>query len=144
MGFSGDLTQMGALVDRLADLAEVPSRASAEASERIAQLIEEEFAHGRDPYEDPWQELSDTTLAKGRTPPPLTDTWAMRKGIDVHPMSGAGIAVTIGEPYAPPHQTGWKGPQGKGPPRPILPARAELPDEWQDMIAEAVDRLVRK
>jgi len=144
MGFTGDLAAMGHLVDRIADLASVPSRAAPRAARSIATLIEEEFAHGHDPYGDPWAPLAEATLAKGRTPPPLTDTRAMRRGVQVKPQRGAGIAVTIDAAYAPPHQTGWEGPQGSGPARPMLPDRAELPDEWTEAIEAAVAREVRR
>jgi hypothetical protein len=72
-------------------LAEVPSRAAKAASESIATLILDGFDAGTDPYGRPWAPLRPYTLAKGRFPPPLTDSGAMRDSVDVRPTAGAGI-----------------------------------------------------
>ena len=138
MTWTGDITRMGHLADRVADLAEVPSRASAVIAAELEELIQDEFDAGTDPYGQPWKSLAAATVARGRSAPPLTDTGAMRASARVRPMRPAGVAVTIDHPGAP-HQTGWSGPQGTGPARPILPDRAELPPDWQDAIADRVE-----
>jgi hypothetical protein len=138
LSWDGDISRMGHLADRVADLAEVPSRASKAIADDLSGLIQDEFDAGTDPYGTPWKPLAEATLDKGRTPPPLTDTRAMRKSAVVRPMRPAGVAMTIDHPGAP-HQTGWSGPQGSGPARPILPERRELPPEWQDVIADRVE-----
>ena len=140
MGWDGSIEDMGQLADRIADLAEVPARASKAVSFEIEGFLQEEFDAGRDPYGSAWVPLAEATLAKGRTPPPLTDTGALRDGLRVRPLRGAGIAITSDEAYAAPHQTGWSGPVGDGPARPILPALSELPEEW----TEAIDEVVAK
>jgi hypothetical protein len=137
MTWDGDISRMGALADRVADLAEVPSRVSARVAPEIALLIQGEFDAGTDPYGTAWAPLAESTIARGRQAPPLTDTAAMRGSVRVQPMRHAGVAVTIDHPAAP-HQTGWSGPRGSGPARPVLPARSELPPEWRDVIDEAV------
>lgn len=138
MSLTGDFSQLERMQERLAELAQVPSRCARAVSTRLEELVQEEFDRGADPYEEPWAPLSPVTLARGRTPPPLTDTSAMRASLHVRPLAGAGVGVTIDHP-AGPHQTGWSGPQGSGPARPILPARGELPDGWIEAIeAEAV------
>jgi len=142
MTWSGDISEMGALADRVADLAEVPSRVAAKVSSELEDLIQAEFDAGRDPYGDPWEPLAEATLDKGRRPPPLTDTGAMRGSLAVRPMQGAGVSVTIDHP-APPHQTGWSGSQGSGPSRPILPMR-EMPIAWEGVIAEAIEEEFRR
>jgi hypothetical protein len=134
---------MGHLADRVADLAEIPSRIAGRVSEEIAGLIQDEFDAGEDPYGTAWKPLAEATLDKGRTPPPLTDTRAMRDSVQVRPMVGAGIQITIGHPSAP-HQTGWSGPQGSGPARPILPERAEMPPGWDQAIEEAFEAEFRR
>ena len=139
MTWDGDISQMGQLVERLSDLAEVPSRAAKRVSRDIAELIQEEFDDGEDPYGDPWAPLAPATIAKGRHAPPLTDTGKMRGSLRVAPMRGSGVAITIDHPAAP-HQTGWDGTQSKGPARPILPARGELPPSWQEAIENAVEQ----
>lgn len=143
MTWDGDISQMGQLEDRLRDLAEVPSRASRRASRDIEALIEDEFDAGADPYGNAWKELAPATLGKGRTPPPLTDTGTMRDSVHVRPMAGAGVAITIKNPPAAPHQIGWSGKQGSGPARPILPDRSELPPLWDEVIAAAVGKEMR-
>jgi hypothetical protein len=140
---TGDLGQLDAMAARLGELAEIPSRAAKDASETIEGLIQDEFDAGVDPYESPWAPLSPATEARGRTAPPLTDTSAMRSSLRVKPLSGAGVGVTVDHP-AGPHQTGWSGPQGSGPARPILPAGGELPDAWVAGIEASVDRAFRK
>jgi hypothetical protein len=145
MGWDGDISQMGHLADRLADLAEVPSRAAKRVSGELGSLLQEEFDQGHDPYGDPWSPLELATLAKRSqtTYPPLTDTAKMRRSLQVKPMRGAGVSITIAHPAAP-HQTGWSGPQGSGPARPILPARGELPADWIDVIESGIVREARR
>jgi Phage virion morphogenesis family len=135
--WSGDISAMGHLADRLADLAGVPSRAAAKVSRELGHLIEEEFDAGADPYGTAWSPLAQATTDKGRTAPPLTDTRTMRDSVRVRPLPRAGVGITISHPAAP-HQTGWNGKQGSGPARPILPARAELPPLWSEAIEAAV------
>jgi phage gpG-like protein len=115
-------------------LARVPSQAAAEASADIAELVEQEFAAGVDPYGQAWAPLAPATIAKGRSAPPLTDTGAMRGGFEARPMSGAGIAVSFDVDYAAFHQTGT----ANMPARPPLPDHG-LPDTWRRAIADAVD-----
>lgn len=139
MTWNGDISHMGHLADRIGDLAGVASRVAAKVSDKIASAMQTEFDEGVDPYGDPWEPLAEATVDRGRTPPPLTDTATMRGTLRVAPMPRAGVQITIAHPAAP-HQTGWSGPQGSGPARPILPARGELPQEWQIMIEDEVRR----
>jgi hypothetical protein len=138
MAWDGDIGRMGQLAERVADLASVPSRAAAKVSRELGVLIADEFDAGADPYGTAWAPLAKATLAAGRTPPPLTATGAMRSSVAVSPLPHAGVGITIAHPAAP-HQTGWSGPQGSGPARPILPER-EMPPLW----AEAIEGAVRE
>jgi hypothetical protein len=133
---------MGHLADRIADLAEVPSRAAKRVSRELGALLQEDFDAGHDPYGTAWKRLAPATIAKGRTPPPLSASEKMRRSLRVKPMRGAGIAITISHP-AQVHQTGWDGPSGKGPARPILPQRGELPEAWIDVIESGIRREAR-
>lgn len=142
MTWDGDISRMGALSDRVADLAEVPSRAAARIASELEDLIQGEFDGGEDPYGQGWESLAKATLDKGRTPPPLTDTRAMRNSLAVRPMQRAGVSITIAHPAAP-HQTGWEGTQGSGPSRPILPMR-DMPPAWQTVIDEAIEAEFRR
>lgn len=132
---SADLGGLGRVLDKLSRVA---SNVAPIASPMLADLIAEEFAGGADPYGTPWQTLSETSLALGRTDPPLSDTDAMRDSVKVFPMQGAGIAITIDAP-AVHHQFGapnnrW----GPLPARPILPNHG-IPPTWARALADAKD-----
>lgn len=135
MGKQVDLSGLDELIDNLRELADVPSRAARQAAEGIDEAIQRQFDDGVDPYGAAWEPLAESTIA--RTPDreggPLDNTGAMRAGIVVAPSSGAGIAITFDADYAQYHQTGTK----SMPARKILPEE-ELPEEWEDAIAEAV------
>lgn len=118
-------------------LADVPSQAAEAACEEIESIIQRDFDSGLDPYGDPWAELAPATLAKGRHPPPLTDSGDMRGGVEVRPLPGTGISVTIPDPGVH-HQYGTI----HMPQRAIFPNRGTLPDTWQRAIADAVEAAV--
>lgn len=124
----------------LRKLSEVPSRAAADAAVRIADVFDGQFADGVDPYGKQWAALKPYTLAKGRFPPPLTDTGAMRDSIEVKPTPGAGIEVTMGVDYATFHQTGTRDMAQ----RQIMPQSGGLPASWSSAIADAVREATRK
>ena len=115
-------------------LSAVPSRAARAAASEIADRIQEQFDGGVDAYGRPWATLRPSTLAKGRTPPPLTDSASMRDGIQVKPARGAGITIVIGEPYASFHQVGTRNMVA----RPILPTHG-FPDTWRRAVADACE-----
>lgn len=123
------------LLGMLGKLADVPSQIAKDASVGIADAIDAEFSAGLAPDGTPWTGLAESTMARGRSAPPLTDTHDMRDSVDVKPMRGAGISVTIDDP-AVHHQYG--APRAHVPPRPILPS-GKLPDTWQRAIADAAD-----
>lgn len=135
--WEGDLSELGALADNLHRLALVPSQASAEASREIAQLIDQQFDAGIDPYGVPWEPLAKSTVARGRTDPPMTDTRRLRDTMRVFPLRGAGIAVTSDAEYLGFHQ-GEGSPNANVPPRHVLP-EGEIPDTWERAIADALD-----
>ena len=141
MGWDGDISRMGKLADRIADLASVPSRAARRVSDEIAGLIEEEFGAQADPYGTPWEPHAEATVQRWGPHPILQLTQEMRSSVDVRPMAGAGVSITIDHPAAP-HQTGWDGPQGSGPARPMLPS-GDMPPKWRETIAAAVGAEVR-
>jgi hypothetical protein len=140
---TGDISKMGQLADRIADLADVPARASKAVTFEIEGFLQEEFDAGHDPYGSAWTPLAEATVAKGRHAPPLTDTGRMGASLEVRPLRGAGVGLSISHPGED-HQTGWDGPQGSGPARPIFPDKAELPETWRDAIDDAVDAEFRR
>ncbi len=136
MGWTGDTSVVGMLAHRIESMSGVPARALARISEAIGAEIAQEFDAGRDPYGDPWVPLADATLAKGRTPPPLTDSGNMRNSVKTKPIGPSDLLITIAHP-ALPHQTGWSGKQGKGPARPLVPTQG-MPASWGSAIDSAV------
>jgi phage gpG-like protein len=115
----------------LNELASVPSRAAADACDGIEALIQKEFDDGAGPYGDPWKALAKSTVARGRSAPPLTDSGELRN-VTVRPTAGSGISVELGEDYGAFHQVGT----GNMPARPILPT-GPLPTEWSEVIDQA-------
>lgn len=157
MRMRGDIRQMGALADRLDDLASVPSRASKAAAASLTELLAEQFEEGKDPYGDPWAALADRTLEKhdepslqaefGGVPGPMASATVARA------RGGAGIALSspyadrrTGTILAPIHQTGAAVPERNWemPARPIFPEGEELPEAWQDAIDDAVEAAFAK
>jgi len=133
--FGGDLSKLGALEANLHRLARVPARVAVIGAERLADVIDRQFDDGLDPNGSPWAPLAARTLAKGRRPPPLTDTGAMRASVRVMPMPGAGISVTIDHPGLV-HQTGGSSGRWYMPPRPVLPGRI-FPTTWRRALDDA-------
>lgn len=127
------------LLARLSELKAVPSRCAKAASVSIAKLIDREFDEGADPYGEGWADLAESTLSRGRHPPPLTDNRELRDSISVRPTASSGIEIRIGSPYATFHQTGTK----NMPKRAILPDQSELPESWEDAIASAFQDALR-
>lgn len=140
MALSGDFAGLGQLARNVERLARVPSRAAALAAPGIAREIAGEFAAGRDPYGRAWAPLRPSTQARGRRPPPLTDTGKMRAGVDVRPLPGAGIAITFADEIpAYFHNRGTR----KMVRREILPVSA-FPARWARVLERAGDEAVAR
>jgi hypothetical protein len=132
---------MGQLARRVADLARVPSRAAGRVSTALKGLLEEEFQGEADPYGNAWKPHAPATVERWGEHPVLTLSGAMRDGVDVRPMRGAGVAITLPHPGED-HQTGWNGPQGSGPARPVLPA-GTMPARWREAIDVALQESIQ-
>jgi len=118
---------MQSVARAIRELSRVPARASRGASESIAALIQRQFDTGTDPYGRAWKPLKPSTIKKKGHARILIDKEKLRKGIDVRPMSGAGVQITIDADYAKYHQGT----------RPILPNRG-LPATWKAAITGAL------
>lgn len=116
-------------------LASVPSQAARPIASRIHKAIQKQFDEGRDPFGRDWAPLAPATLAKGRRPPPLTDTRRGRNSISVRPTRGAGIAILVGVFYMAIHN---KGNLPRLPRRLILPTNV-LPKEWNKIYKEELE-----
>lgn len=128
------------LMENLGELTSIPSRVAKDAAEKIAHLIDDQFSQGCDPYGNAWADLAPATKAKGRLPPPLTDTGKMRGSVQVKPLQGAGIEISIAPDYAHFHQTGTV----HMPERSILPDGTELPEEWDHAIETAMTQATKR
>jgi hypothetical protein len=123
----------------LRELARVPSQISGEVSKRIQADIMRRFARGEDPYGRRWAPLKPATLAKGRHPPPLTDTGRGKGGIRVTPARGAGVQITSSVPYMRYHMR--RTPHRAA--RPFLP-EGVLPKAWAEIWRDALVRRARR
>lgn len=131
-GVTGDFAALGKLEANLRRLGEVPSRAASEASDRIAALIEEEFAAQSDAYGNPWAPHKPATIARWGEHDILTLSGVMRDHVTVAPMRGAGISITFDEDYAGWHHVGTRYMVR----RPVLPLET-MPATWTAALEEA-------
>lgn len=129
MSVTGDFSGLEAMSEAFKRLSEVPSRAAKAVSADLSKFVEEEFDTGSDPYGRSWAALAERTLRKGRKPPPLTDTGAMRGSVEIRPAQGAGVQISIGEPYSVYHQQGTS----RMPARKMLP-EGDLPPKWNNAV----------
>ena len=86
-------------------LPRVMSQATRDAADELEDLIEKQFQLGLDPYGTEWAPLAESTIRRGRNPPPLTDEGLLRAA-HVAPLQSAGIIVEFDEDYASFHQEG--------------------------------------
>jgi hypothetical protein len=107
----------------------------------VNRLVEEQFSQGVDPYGRSWAPLKESTLAKGRTPPPLTASGKMRRNAQAIP-GVKGVTEKIPFP-APIHQAGSKNMAA----RPIVPYGL-LPPRWSQPLeaagVEVISTLLKK
>jgi hypothetical protein len=128
-GVSGDFAKLNALTHISARLDRARAEASRRTAKAITEVIEREFKTGTDPRGVPWRPLKASTLARGRRPPPLTDSGAMRASVFVYP---ARLDVSIASP-AGFHQSGTRYMAS----RPIVPT-GQNAAKWVAAIHEAV------
>jgi hypothetical protein len=121
------------------DIPKIPSQASLYVSTEIEKQIQSDFDAGVDPYGKPWAPLAKSTLAKGRFPPPLTDTYKGRSQVRVNPLPGAGVRITSSVAYLNRHQKK----AGSRPARPFLPSRV-LPTRYLDLYRHEISRWTRR
>lgn len=138
---------MSALTGNFAALKELEARIAAvgregyerveqEASKSVAQLLEQQFDEGAGP-DGAWASLKPSTLASGRTPPPLTAKGNMRRSASVSPTKG--IRVRLAKP-AGYHQSGTS----RMDQRAIVPTGTVLPAKWKNAVSEAAMKVLRE
>lgn len=122
----------------LRDLVKVPTQIAPVVAKRIKKDIERYFSAGTDPYGKPWASLKESTIRKGRTPPPLTDTRAGRRGIKVAPMRGAGIKITSDVGYMVYHMRATEHRAA----RKFLP-EGVMPANWFKIWQQELDKIIK-
>lgn len=132
------LASLRGLMRTVEELAYVPRKVAAIAAPKLSRLLQAEFRSGTDPYGRPWRRLSRATLARGRHPPPLTDTGRLRNGTGAK-QGRAGIVLTVGAPYGKFHQYGTR----HMPARRILPAFG-MPASWRQALDDAAQQSIRE
>ena len=136
LGSSADVGSLEGIIGGLEGLRDLVPEIALEASIEIFETIDSTFTLGADPYGETWAPLAPATLAKGRTPPPLTDTGAMRESLRVSVTQDA-IVASLESP-AGYHQNGTR----YMPARPVLPDYGRgLPDAWRQAITDAGQRV---
>jgi hypothetical protein len=143
MAFSGNLQQAMAGIKHmqhvLSELSKVPEKAAQLAAPEISRLVKYQFRQGHDPYGTPWAKLAKRTLARGRRPPPLTDTGLLANSVRATVVRATGIRIMVTADYGYFHQVGTKW----MPRRPIVPQYA-LPATWKMAINRAVAISMRR
>ena len=137
--------KIGKIRQTLGRLAEVPRRAAVIAAPQLTKLLRQQFAEGVDPYGRAWAPLSAATLAKGRRPPPLTATRALRRGTRASVLRAnyAGIHLSLGAPYGYFHQVGFRVGRRRVPARRILP-QTGVPSAWRAVVQAAIQKAARR
>lgn len=122
----------------LSRLTQVPSQIAPQVAKEIKKQSERDFSAGRDPYGVPWRPLAESTKARGRHDPPLTDTRKGRRSFRVFATAGAGVQITVGTDYMFRHQ------DGAGPPvRRFVPI-GTLPKTYREIWQRALTAQVKK
>ncbi len=109
----------------LRQLASVPSRISAPAADLVSGFIAQQFDEQRDPYGEPWEGHAESTVRRWGEHP-ILDLGGDLKDVDVSPLPGSGVGITLGAEYGRFHQTGTSA----MPARRILPDNRGLPAQW--------------
>ncbi len=139
------LEAIGRLKETIRRLSDLPRATAVEAKPEIDKLLRAEFRQGTDPYGKPWAPLARSTLARGRRPPPLTDSRELRDGTGVSLREGgrAGLLIKLGAPYGYFAQVGFRVGKTKVPARRILP-QFGVPSAWRIALRDAARRAARK
>jgi len=124
------------LADRLAQLAEIPSRIAAKVAEEITESLADEFDSGMNSYGTPWKPLLPQTVRRKKGDARiLRRTDALSAATIARPMGGAGVEI-VSLDHGNFHQTGTKHMVA----RKILPDGGTLPRPWAEAIQSALDQ----
>lgn len=120
------------------ELPRVMSQASTDAADNLRDVVDLQFQMGHNPYGRGWAPLSESTLRRGRRPPPLTNEGALNSP-HIAPLQSAGVIVDFDEEYASFHQTGTRG----MPQRKIVPEPSSFVTSlWYGAVVEAYSNAI--
>jgi hypothetical protein len=125
-------------MEHLADLETLPSRVCTAVAGDINKLLQDEFTGEHDPYGEPWARNAPSTVAKKGFDQPMYETGETGRETRAVALGGAGIEIRTTE------KAGYNQFARDGvPARPVLPAQAELPEEWQDAIQKRISEAMK-
>ena len=134
------LAALAAFAEEIGRLGDVIEQTAKAAAPKLAARVAEGFKGGFAPSGTSWAPLSPSTLSRGRSAPPLTDTGALSSTMRSLP-GATQIVMSATAPYSSFHQFGTK----NMPARPILPEGDALPQTWrQDLEDACIAALERK
>jgi hypothetical protein len=135
---TGNFAALADLQKRLADIAANGQREiEARSAKAVELVLKEQFDTGSGPDGNAWAALKPSTIASGRTPPPLTKTRKMRNSATASPIKG--VRVRIAKP-AGFHQDGTS----RMAARPMVPTGNTLPTRWKSAVSEAAMDVLRE
>jgi hypothetical protein len=145
MPLTGDFKGLEELEKLLEDTDGLTREVNKAAADGIRKELERQYDKGVDPYNEAWADLAPSTIARGRTNPPLSDTHEMRRGTTVRGVGGiGGIRVRINKPSNPLvplfHQKGTE----NMPARKVVPDAGTLSPAWEQAIRVPVSKVVIK
>ncbi len=128
--------RFGQFARALRELAKVPAQVARDASADITKIMRKNFASGLDPYGRAFAPLTESSIKRGRRPPPLRK---FRRAAKATPLSGSGISIQIDHPQAGFHNTGTS----RMAKRMVMPDGA-LPAAWREAIQKRLTRAIRE
>lgn len=124
------------LIAALESTEKLQTRINKETAKAIEVELRKQYETGTDPDGNPYSPLAPSTLARGRTPPPLTDKGIMKANTKVF-STPKGWRIDVKRPGKNPnvpkfHQDGT----AKMPARPIVPPAGKVPARWATVIQQ--------
>ena len=119
----------------LRELPTIPSQVSTPFAAYVRNSLAQSFGKQSDPYGNAWAPYRPASIARGRKPPLLVETRALKGSRFVNPLAGAGIELGYSDPKADLFQFGTD----RMVARPVLPDDI-MPRAW----VETLNRLWRE
>lgn len=128
-------TRFGQYARALRELTRVPSQIAAPVAAALTREMRKNFRAGQDAYGRAYASLLPTSLARGRTPPPLRK---YARFASVRPLPSVGVAFVVDHPQAGFHQTGTRFMAQR-----IVVPDGALPATWRAVVEREFKRMVK-